>query len=127
LIALDESGVTFRYKDYRRDGAARFGTMTLATDEFIRRFLLHVLPKVFHRIRHYGLHATGGPQADLARARALLAVVPPAAPAEPAEPPDSRPPCPCCGGRMIILETLQRWMPPRHPPPPLTPAERVTP
>ena len=61
LIALDESGVTFRYKDYRRDGPARYGTMTLATDEFIRRFLLHVLPKGFHRIRHYGLLATRRP------------------------------------------------------------------
>ena len=58
LLAFDETGVTFRYKDYRRDGAARYGTMTLATDEFIRRFLLHVLPKGFHRIRHYGLLAS---------------------------------------------------------------------
>jgi hypothetical protein len=54
LVALDERGVTFRYKDYRRDGQARYGTMTLSADEFIRRFLLHVLPKGFHRIRHYG-------------------------------------------------------------------------
>jgi hypothetical protein len=127
LISLDESGVTFRYKDYRRDGAARFGTMTLATDEFIRRFLLRVLPKGFHRIRHYGLLATGGRQANLARARALLEVAPPAAPAEPAAPADPRPPCPCCGGRMIIIETLQRWMPPRGPPAARAPAERVTP
>jgi len=127
LISLDESGVTFRYKDYRHDGAARFGTMTLATDEFIRRFLLHVLPKGFHRIRHYGLLATGRRQANLARARALLAVAPPTAPAEPAEPADQRPPCPCCGGRMIIIETLQRWMPPRGPPPAPAPAERMTP
>jgi hypothetical protein len=58
LLALDERGVTFRYKDYRRDGAERYGTMTLAVDEFIRRFLLHVLPKGFHRIRHYGLLAS---------------------------------------------------------------------
>jgi len=54
LVALDERGVTFRYKDYRRDGQARYGTMTLSADEFIRRFLLHVLPKGFHRIRHCG-------------------------------------------------------------------------
>ena len=57
---LDERGVTFRYKDYRRNGQARYRTMTLAADEFIRRFLLHVLPKGFHRIRHYGLLASAG-------------------------------------------------------------------
>jgi len=60
LIALDERGVTFRYKDYRREGSERYQVMTLATDEFIRRFLLHVLPRGFHRIRHYGLLASGG-------------------------------------------------------------------
>ena len=53
LVSLDQRGVTFRYKDYRRDGQARYGTMTLSADEFIRRFLLHVLPKGFHRIRHH--------------------------------------------------------------------------
>jgi len=127
LISLDDSGVTFRYKDYRRDGAARYGTMTLGTDEFIRRFLLHVLPKGFHRIRHYGLLATGLRQANLARARALLAVAPPEAPADPAKPADLRPPCPCCGGRMIIIETLQRWMAPRGPPAPAAPTREATP
>ena len=55
LVALDEREVTFRYKDYRRNGQARYRTMTLSADEFIRRFLLHVLPKGFHRIRHYAL------------------------------------------------------------------------
>jgi len=59
LISADENGVTFRYKDYRIDGPARYKTMTLAADEFIRRFLIHVLPKRFHRIRHYGLLASG--------------------------------------------------------------------
>ena len=73
LIALDETGVTFRFKDYRRDGAERYGTMTLAIGEFIRRFLLHVLPRGFHRIRHYGLLASGGRRDNLARARELLA------------------------------------------------------
>jgi hypothetical protein len=58
LVPLDERGVTVRYKDYRRDGQARYGTMTLSADKFIRRFLLHVLPKGFHRIRHYGLLAS---------------------------------------------------------------------
>ena len=62
LIALDASGVTFRYKDYRRNGQARYCTMTLSAGEFIRRFLLHVLPKGFHRIRHYGLLASAGCQ-----------------------------------------------------------------
>ena len=71
---FDEAGVTFRYKDYRRDGAERCRTMTLGTHEFIRRFLLHVLPKGFHRIRHYGLLASAARRANLARARELLAV-----------------------------------------------------
>ena len=127
LISLDECGVTFRYKDYRRDGAARYGTMTLATDEFIRRFLLHVLPKGFHRIRHYGLLASASRNANVARVRVLLAVPPPAEPAEPVESPDPRPPCPCCGGRMIIIETFQRWMQPRAPPSPPEPTGRATP
>ena len=116
LISLDERGVTFRYKDYRRDGAVRYRTMTLATDEFIRRFLLHVLPKGFHRMRHYGLLASAGRKANVARARALLAVPPVVEQAEPVELTEPRPPCPCCGGRMIIIETFQRGMQPRAPP-----------
>jgi hypothetical protein len=90
--------------------------MTLATDEFIRRFLLHVLPKGFHRIRHYGLLASTCRKANVARARELLAVPPVAEPAEPVELTEPRPPCPCCGGRMIIIETFQRWTQPRAPP-----------
>ena len=66
--------MTFRYKDYRRNGRERYRTMTLTPDEFIRRFLLHVLPKGFHRIRHYGLLASAGRKANLARARELLDV-----------------------------------------------------
>ena len=116
LISLDEGGVTFRFKDYRRDGADRYRTMTLATDEFIRRFLLHVLLKGFHRIRHYGLLASADRRANVARARELLAVPPAAKIAKPVEPPDLRPPCPCCGGRMTIIETSERWMRPRAPP-----------
>ena len=116
LISLDESGVTFRYKDYRRDGAERYRTMTLTADEFIRRFMLHVLPKGFHRIRHHGLLASACRRANVARARALLAVPPVAQPAEPVELTEPQPPCPCCGGRMIIIETFQRWMQPRAPP-----------
>jgi Putative transposase/Transposase zinc-binding domain len=74
LLAFDEAAVTFRYKDYRRDGADRQQVMTLAADEFIRRFLLHVLPRGFHRIRHYGLLAGTARKASLALARDLLAV-----------------------------------------------------
>jgi hypothetical protein len=127
LIALDQSGITFRYKDYRRDGAERYRTMTLATDEFIRRFLLHGLPKGFHRIRHYGLLASAGRKANVARARQLLAMPPAVEPAEPVEPTEPRPPCPCCGGRMIIIETFQRWMQPRAPPVCPAPTRTVTP
>ena len=78
LIAHDERGVTFRYKDYRADGLARRKVMTLAADEFIRRFLLHILPKGFHRIRHYGLFANTGRAANIARLRELLGSMPPA-------------------------------------------------
>ena len=118
LLALDENGVTFRYKDYRRDGAERYCTMTLATDEFIRRFLLHVLPRGFHRIRHYGLLASAGRRDNIARARELLGAPPPAEPPAPVEAPDPRPPCPCCGGRMLIIETFERCSQPRAPPAP---------
>jgi hypothetical protein len=116
LIAFNEAGVTFRYKDYRRDGADRQQVMTLAADEFIRRFLLHVLPRGFHRIRHYGLLAGTARQAGLALARELLAVAPPPDDDTPEEPLDPRPPCPCCGGRMVIIEAVARWSQPRAPP-----------
>ena len=116
LIAFDEKGVTFRYKDYRRDGPDRQRVMTLASHEFIRRFLLHVLPRGFHRIRHYGLLAGATRKACIARARELLAVAPPPEPIKGAEPPDRLPPCPCCGGRMTIIETFERWRQPRAPP-----------
>ena len=116
LIAFDESGVTFRYKDYRRNGADRQQVMTLATDEFIRRFLLHVLPRGFHRIRHYGLLAGSARKASIALARKLLDVV--ALPDEdiPAQSDDFRPSCPCCGGRMIVIEVFERRRQPRGPP-----------
>jgi hypothetical protein len=123
LIALDERGVTFRYKDYRRNGQVRYRTMTLSADEFIRRFLLHVLPKGFHRIRHYGLLASAGCKANIARAKELMAtpmphVEPPAAQdaADPDLATDHRPPCPCCGGRMIIVEVFARGGQPHGPP-----------
>ena len=123
LIALDERSVTFRYKDYRRDGQARYRTMTLAPGEFIRRFLLHVLPKGFHRIRHYGLLASTGCKVNIARAKELMGapipqVEPPAAhdTADPHATTDHRPPCPRCGGRMIIIEVFSRGGTPRGPP-----------
>ena len=123
LIAADDDGVTFTWKDYRFEGRDRHKTMTLAPDEFIRRFLLHVLPKGFHRIRHYGLLASAARQANLARARELLAAPEPPTPRDEttsaaAAPNDQRPPCPCCGGRMIIVETFERGGGPRAPPPP---------
>ena len=94
LLALDERGVTFRWKDYRAKGKTRYKTMTLSADEFMRRFLLHVLPSGFHRIRHYGLLANAGRREHLARARELLHVVPAAAePQPPTRPqPTSSPP-----------------------------------
>jgi hypothetical protein len=116
LLAFNEAGVTFRYKDYRRDGADRQQIMTLGTDEFIRRFLLHVLPRGFHRIRHYGLLSASARRAHLARARELLAVAPPPDDDVLEEPPDVYTSCPCCGGHMIIIETFERWRQPRAPP-----------
>jgi hypothetical protein len=119
LIACDHRGVTFRYKDYRADGPERYKVMTLATHEFIRRFLMHVLPKGLHRIRHYGLFANGNRATNIARARELLAVPPPAtepetdAPTEPDQPRVLPTSCPCCGGRMIIIEVFERGCAPR--------------
>ena len=116
LIAFDETGVTFRYKDYRRDGPGRQRVMALAPHEFIRRFLLHVLPHGFHRIRHYGLLASSACKVNITRARELLAMAPPLKPIEVPEPLGWLPPCPCCGGRMTIIETFGRWRQPRAPP-----------
>jgi hypothetical protein len=117
LIQFDEAVVTFRYKDYRRTGADRQQVMTLATDEFIRRFLLHILPEGFHRIRHYGLLAGSARKDNLALARELLEVAPvPGDAVVTQEPADPRPPCPCCGGTMVIIETFAPWCRPRAPP-----------
>jgi hypothetical protein len=126
LIAFDETGVTFRFKDYRLDGLDRQRVMTLATDEFIRRFLLHVLPRGFHRIRHYGLLAGSARKACLERARRLLAVAPPVN-NEPEEIDDYRPPCPCCGGHMVVVETFVRWHQPRAPPAYTSPIRELAP
>ena len=112
LITLQDDAVTFKWKDYRIKGRDRQKTMTLPVSEFIRRFLIHVLPSGFHRIRHYGLFASGARAENIARARHLLA-----SPAQSGsnnaadsfrdvDPPDSSRPCPCCGGRMIVIETF---------------------
>ncbi len=119
LVACDENSVTLHWKNYRArgKGAPWLKTMTLAVDEFIRRFLIHVLPSGFHRIRHYGLFASGTRAAAIARIRELLGVVPPVDAnhqqdtAADAVPPD--PPCPCCGGRMIVVELFGRITPSR--------------
>jgi hypothetical protein len=117
LVACDESGVTFRWKDYRAEGQARRKLMTLAPGEFIRRFLIHVLPTGFHRIRHYGLFANTARAANLAKARALLQ--PPPSPEATAEPGVVATPanaCPCCGGRMILVEVFERAATPKTAP-----------
>jgi hypothetical protein len=122
LVAADNDAIAFRWKDYRVDGPDRWKTMRLLPHEFIRRFLIHVLPKGFHRIRHYGLLASTNRAESIARARALLNVAPPAD--DPQQQPDVAPdmlrvlpwPCPCCGARMIVIETFApgcepKWRP----------------
>src|SRR5262249_44710543 len=114
LVSADDCGVAFRWKDYRQDGLARWKTMTLAPDEFIRRFLIHVLPKGFHRIRHYGLLANANRAKSMAKAHELLGV-PPRIP-EPeeeksaaADEPRVAPcPCPRCGARMLVIEVFAK-------------------
>lgn len=125
LVRVDADGVAFRYKDYRAGHRERWKTMTLTPHEFIRRFLSHVLPKGFHRIRHYGLFANGNRATNIARARALLSVHAPtndeADNVEDANPDETRIlnlPCPCCGGRMIIIEVFAAGMEPKHRPSP---------
>ena len=113
LLSADAGGVTFKYKDYRIDGPERYKTMTLEAGEFIRRFLLHVLPKGFHRIRHYGLLANGGvTRAEkLARVRQLIATAQnvdlPPQDAQPAICDVTTHPCPHCGSRMVIIDTFE--------------------
>jgi hypothetical protein len=148
LVACDEKGVTFKWKDYRIEGAERYKTMTLATDEFIRRFLMHVLPAGFHRIRYYGMLNSSKRAANVARARELLALAPVIAidaikaastkadePSTKADEPSTKPdeqqaslskhPCPGCGGRMIIIETFARGQQPQNYPTPGPPKIRI--
>jgi hypothetical protein len=121
LISTDEAGVTFRWKDYRQSGRERFKTMTLKVGEFIRRFLLHVLPEGFHRIRHYGLLANASRVQAIAKIRDLLREQPTALAIQLADPDplaanEVAYPCPCCGGRMIIVEIFEPGVMPRPPP-----------
>jgi hypothetical protein len=116
LVCMNDNGVTFRWKDYRAKGHTRHKTMTLAPDEFMRRFLLHTLPSGFHRIRHYGLLANAERRRQLAKVRALLDV------------PNSEPVtdnttdhvptfiCRCCGATMRVVEIVMRQQPIRAPP-----------
>jgi hypothetical protein len=138
LISLDDKGVTFKWKDYRREGPERYNkVMTLGTHEFIRRFLMHVLPPGFHRIRYYGFLTSQTRANNIARIRELLAV--PLIPidaikaanttastsAQPEEPKTTEHPCPCCGSRMRIIETFSRGQLPKHRPTPLPPEIRI--
>jgi predicted Zn-ribbon and HTH transcriptional regulator len=123
LITCNQQGVTFKWKDYRIESRDRYKQMTLATYEFIRRFLIHVLPKGFHRIRHYGLFAKSACADNIARARKLLAAAKPEGEPTTAAVDQSKPACPCCGGRMIIIEVFERGCKPRHRP--TTPTNRI--
>jgi len=124
MLAMDEHGVTFRWKDYRAKGKTRYKPMTLSPEEFMRRFLLHVLPGGFHRIRHYGLLANGARKTSLALARELLHVLPAQRPPVgsekvAAEIPITAPPaftCRHCGHAMNILQTFMRGQSIRAPP-----------
>jgi predicted Zn-ribbon and HTH transcriptional regulator len=124
LIRMDQRGITFRVKDYRVKGSGRHTTMTLQTTEFIRRFLIHVLPKGQHRIRHYGFFGNGNRAANIAAIRELLKAKAPDAnhnDGDPTQVADEHPrvlalPCPCCGGRLIIIEAFAPERQPRAPP-----------
>jgi Putative transposase len=125
LVAFDGTRVTFKWKDYRAKGVARYQLMTLDADEFIRRFLIHVLPDGFHRIRHYGLFANANRAANIALARRLLRVPDPPPSSGDSDGTENRHEdsawnaCPCCGGRMIIIETFEPGSQPRQWPIPL--------
>ena len=118
LLAMDGNSVTFRWKDYRAKGRTRHKTMTLAADEFMRRFLLHVLPSGFHRIRHYGLLANAERRKRLMTARALLKVPPPEPVGDEADATSAVPvfSCRCCGATMRVVEIILRRQPIRAPP-----------
>jgi len=119
LVSLDDQAVRFRGKDYRRanpaTGAVKMATMALSPHEFIRRFLIHVLPSGFHRIRHYGLLAKGPNTVPLDALSALILNRPTQPAAMPEQAPEPREPkatpgliCPCCGGSLRIIEVIGR-------------------
>jgi len=121
IVSADANTVAFRWKDYRIKNGERQKVMRLATPEFIRRFLIHVLPDGFHRIRHYGLLASATRKANIAKARALLG----AEPVKNEDPPTAeiipltlREPCPDCGGQMRIIEIFRRGQKPQTRAPP---------
>jgi hypothetical protein len=105
LVSLDDQHVSFRWKDYRENGQSRHKVMRLVVGEFMRRFLLHVLPDGFHRIRHYGLFANGHRAEKIALCRNLLDTEP-APIASDSTSQSEPPPCPCCGGQMTIIESF---------------------
>jgi hypothetical protein len=119
LVAFDGERVTFKWKDYRAKGEARYKLMTLDADEFIRRFLIHVLPDGFHRIRHYGLFANTNRADNIALARRLLGAPVPVSASERSDSAEGDQEdkdwnaCPCCGGRMVIVETFEPGCQPR--------------
>jgi hypothetical protein len=124
LVGMDRHGVTFSWKDYRARSAGKTWrkTMTLTAQEFIRRFLLHVLPDGFHRIRHYGLLASSRRAGTIVRIRQIIAATTPddiarddvlVAAAQPEQASEPHPPCPCCGGRMILVERFAPGTAPR--------------
>lgn len=118
LLAFDERGVTFRWKDYREKGRTRYKAMTLDTGEFMRRFLLHVLPVGFHRIRHYGLLSNPVRRANLRKIRTLLGVTPELRPTPHDTVIVDRPTFICrhCGAPMLVIDILPRTVPIRAPP-----------
>ena len=124
LVSADGDTVAFRWKDYRIKRGDRMKIMRLPTSEFIRRFLIHVLPSGFHRIRHTGFLANGIRRDRIAKIRSLLDAVP-----KPDQTPnegenddpaalDGHQPCPKCGGEMIIIETFTRGQTPKSRSPP---------
>lgn len=123
LVSADANTVAFRWKDYRVKRGDRQKVMRLATPEFIRRILIHVLPDGFHRIRHYGLLASSTRKANITKIRALLCLQRPEDPVAPsaeaeAAPHTLREPCPCCGGSMRIIEIFRRGQKPMSRAPP---------
>jgi hypothetical protein len=119
LLAMDERGVTFRWKDYRAKGKTRHKAMTLSPQEFMRRFLLHVLPGSFHRIRHYGLLANSNRRDNLALARELLHATPPRPDDSAGDAPAAPAPsfvCSHCGHPMVVLQIFLRDNSIRAPP-----------